>query len=272
MENQLIQIYLLVCQTYDTCSNSCFQRMSNNSKPKFTDQELLTIWFFAHLNGLFQKKQMFRFIQHYWSEWFPNLPSYQTFVYRLNQLEPTFQAFGGVLSATLQEKHLPEFDHVVDSLPIMMAQHGHSYHARVARDVADVGYCAAKKTRFHGVRLHVIAQRRVGRLPSPTQIWLCEASHHDSTAFVKQKVELPTTHLFGDLAYPTPEIIAQLAEQNTVLITPRKNPKGGELTDDENYYNRSSCANAVNQLRVCLIGYRRKRAFRKRAKYVRAMR
>ncbi len=62
MENQLIQIYLFVCQTYDTCSNSCFQRLSNNSKPLFTDQELLTIWFFAHLNGLFQKKQMFRFI------------------------------------------------------------------------------------------------------------------------------------------------------------------------------------------------------------------
>lgn len=48
-------------------------------------------------------------------------------------------------------------------MPVMLAQHGHSYHARVAREVADVGYCAAKKTRFHGVRLHVSA--RASRAP-----------------------------------------------------------------------------------------------------------
>jgi len=45
MENQLIQIYLFVCQIYDTSSDTCFQRMSNNSKPDFTDRELLTICF-----------------------------------------------------------------------------------------------------------------------------------------------------------------------------------------------------------------------------------
>jgi hypothetical protein len=93
-------------------------------------------------------------------------------------------------------------------------------------------------SRFHGVRLHVIAQRRIGRFPSPAQIWLCEASHHDSKAFIEQKLKLPTTHLFGDLAYPTPEITAHLKEQNSCLVAPRKKPKGGELTEDEKYYNR----------------------------------
>jgi len=44
MENQLIQIYLFVCQIYDTCSDTCFQRLSNNDEPLFTDQELITIW------------------------------------------------------------------------------------------------------------------------------------------------------------------------------------------------------------------------------------
>jgi hypothetical protein len=53
-----------------------FSRLSNNHQPDFTDQELITIWFFAHLNGCFQKKQMRCFIENYWSEWFPrqNLP------------------------------------------------------------------------------------------------------------------------------------------------------------------------------------------------------
>ncbi len=238
MENQLIQIYLFVCQIYDTSSDTCFQRASNNREPQFTDQELLAIWFFAHLNNCFQKKQMHEFIHNYWHDWFPHLPGYQTFVFRLNQLEASFQTFGSVLSQFLATAEIPEIDQIVDSMPVMLAQHGHSYRARVARDIADAGYCAAKKTRFHGVRLHVLAQRKSGHLPTPAQVWLCQGSFHDSKAFLGQSPELPTSELFGDLAYPTSEIIAHLKEQRSRLVAPRKKPKGGELTADEKYYNR----------------------------------
>jgi hypothetical protein len=75
----------------------------------------------------------------------------------------------------------------------MLARHGHSYRARVGREVADAGCCAAKKTRFQGVRLHCIAQRRAQRLPLPAQVWLCAASHHDSKAFIEEQTELPAT-------------------------------------------------------------------------------
>ena len=238
MENLLIEIYLFVCHIYDTSPETCFQRLSNNAKPEFTDQELLTIWFFAHLDGCFEKKKMHQLILKYWLDWFPRLPSYQTFVLRLNRLESTFQTCGALLSKALAVQQTPEIDHLVDSLPVMLAQHGHSYHARVGRELADIGFCAAKKTRFHGVRLHWIAQRRSGRLPLPSHVWLCEASHHDSKAFIGQHPQLPQTELFGDLAYPTPEIAGHLKEQQTRLITPQKKPKGKELTADEKYYNR----------------------------------
>src|SRR5947209_212219 len=238
MENLLIEIYLFVCQTYHTSSATCYQRLSNNREPGFTDQEITTIWFFAHLEGCFEKKRMYRLILKYWHNWFPRLPSYQTFVLRLNRLEPTFQTFGALLSGALAATRTPEVDRLVDSLPVMLAQHGHSYRARVAREIADIGYCAAKKTRFHGVRLHCIAQRRANRLPLPNQVWLCAASHHDSKAFIEQQPILTATELFGDLAYPTPEIINHLKEQQTRLVAPQKKPKGKELTNDENYYNR----------------------------------
>ena len=238
MENQLIQIYLFVCQIYDTYSETCVQRASNNSEPLFTDQELITIWLFAHLNGFSQKKQMHSFIKHYWADWFPRFPAYQTFVYRLNLLDATFQTFGKVLLAALHGERQPEIDHIVDSLPVMLAQQGHSYSARVARDVADVGFCAAKKTRFHGVRLHFVAERCSGRLPKPVSIWLREASAHDSRAFDNHSLRLPETTLFGDLAYPTKPIIAWLKAQNTQLITPQKKPKGKELSEFEKYHNR----------------------------------
>ncbi len=238
MENLLIQIYLFVCHVYDTSAATCYQRVSNNRAPEFTDQELITIWFFAHCEGCFEKKKMHRLILNYWHKWFPHLPGYQTFVLRLNRLEPTFQTFGAVLSNALAARQTPEIDHLVDSLPIMLARHGHSYRARVGREVADIGFCAAKKTRFHGVRLHCLAQRRTGRLPLPAQVWLCAASQHDSKAFIEQQPEIAATELFGDLAYPTPQIIAHLKEQQTRLVAPQKKPKGKELSADEKYYNR----------------------------------
>jgi hypothetical protein len=238
MEKLLIEIYLFVCQVHDTSSQTCYQRLSNNCKPEFTDQELITIWFFAHSEGCFEKKKMYRLILKYWREWFPRLPSYQTFVLRLNRLEPTFQTFGTVLAGTLAARQLPELDHLVDSLPVMLARHGHSYGARVARELADIGYCAAKKTRFHGLRLHCIAQRRAGRLPLPAQVWLCAASRHDSKAFIGQQPSIASTELFGDLAYPTPQIISHLKEQGARLIAPIKKPKGTELSSAESYYNR----------------------------------
>jgi len=238
MENQLIQIYLFVCQIYDNCSETCFQRLSNNKQPIFTDQELITIWLFAHLNDKFQKKQMHDFIKDYWFSWFPNLPAYQTFVFRLNQLEPTFQTFGQVLLQFISAKTAAEIDSIVDSFPVMLAQQGHSYSARVAREIADAGFCAAKKTRFHGIRLHFITKRRSGKLPLPKQVWLCAASHHDSKAFKEQQIKLPDTTLFGDLAFAGKQIAERLKEQKTKMLISKKKPKGKQLTSFEKYHNR----------------------------------
>lgn len=238
MEIQLIQLYLFVCHIYDTRSETCFQRLSNNSNPRFTDQEIVTIYLFGHLNGLFEKKAIHKFILDYWRHFFPKLPSYQTFVSRLNQLEDTFQTFGRYLNQQLEEKRIPEVDHLIDSLPIMLAKGGHAYSAKVAREEANLGYCASKKIYFHGVRLHTIAQRRTGTIPLPKNIWLREGSCHDLPSVREQDVYLPNTSLIGDKAFLDPVFEAMLKEQQTTLYTPIKKPKGEELTETQKYYNR----------------------------------
>jgi hypothetical protein len=225
MENQLIQLYVLVCHVYDTQSETCFQRLSNNSKPQFTDQEVVTIYLFGHLQGLFEKKAIHKLIDNYWREFFPTLPAYQTFVARLNQLEPTFQTIGGYLQQMSGENLEPEFDHLIDSLPVMLAQGGHAYAARVAREVSDIGYCASKRTYFHGVRLHAIVQRRSGRLPLPSQIWLRESSCHDLRSVREQEVYLPNSSLIGDKAYPDPLFQEKLKAQQTTLYAPKRSRK-----------------------------------------------
>ncbi len=244
MENQLIHLYLRVCHTYDTCSTSCFQRLSNNATPACTDQELITIFFFGHDNGLFQKKAIYQFTVNYWKQWFPHLPSYQTFCYRLNRLEQTFQALGGEWLRGVKAEMTPELDRLVDSFPVMLAKHGHAYTAKVAREIANKGYCAAKKTHFHGVRLHTIAQRRSGQLPLPDQLWLRAASVHDLSSVREQAIPLPTSTLFGDKAFRDQQFAQLLQAQTTRLYTPHKKPKGAELSATEKSFNRM-----VNRLR-----------------------
>lgn len=238
MENQLIELYLLACYVYDTRSETCFQRLSNNSKPDFTDQELIAIYLFGHLNNLFEKKAIHKLIDKYWRHYFPHLPAYQTFVARLNQLEQSLQTIGGYLNELLAKSRTPDLDHIIDSVPVMLAKGSHAYTARVARDVANVGYCASKKTYFHRVRLHAIAQRRCSRMPLPAQVWLREGSCHDLQSVREQAISLPNSALIGDRAFPDPTFQQLLEEQRTTLYVPRKKPKGQELSTAEKSYNR----------------------------------
>lgn len=238
MEIQLIQLYLLVCHVYDTQPETCFQRWSNNSRPVFTDQELVTIYLFGHLQGRFEKKAIHKLINDYWREFFPHFPAYQTFVARLNQLDQTFQTLGGYLKQQLTESSEPEVDRLIDSLPVMLAQGGHAYAAKVAREVANRGYCASKKTYFHGVRLHTIARRRSGSLPLPQHIWLREGSCHDLQSVREEGIHLPHSSLIGDKAYPDPTFQEMLTAQETMLYTPKKKPQGQDLSATEKYHNR----------------------------------
>lgn len=251
---QLIQLYTLACELYDNGRSTCFQRLSNNANPGgITDQELIAIYWFSHLHRRYEKKAMHEFIRDYWRAFFPRLPAYQTFVARLNQLEPTFQSIGAQLQARLRESRSAPLDHLIDSMPIVLARGGHADTAKVARETADIGYCASKKLFFHGVKLHAIARRRSGQVPLPQQLWLREASCNDLRSVKEQEIELPTTTLFGDKAYADAAFAQELKAQGTVLRTPQKKLKGQELSEWEKYYNR--CVNRLRQPVEGLFGW-----------------
>ena len=237
MENQLIQLYLLVCQIYDKQSCLKYQRLSN-FKPRFTDQELVTLYLFGHLNGFYQKKAIYRFTRNYWTLWFPALPSYQAFCHRLNRLESSFQIISRQLLKSLAAVQSIETDHLVDSFPVMLAKAGFARRARVARELASSGYCAAKRMHFHGLRLHLLARRRSGRLPIPTEVWLRGGNVHDLTAFKEHLGTLADSALFADKAFGDAALKQQLKEQNTQLFVPLKKPQGKEQSESSKYYSR----------------------------------
>lgn len=102
MEIKLIELYCLICHFYDNHSVLKHQRLSN-FKPCFTDEELITCYFFGMLNNHYQQQQIYNYISNHWLECFPDLPSYQAFNNRLNNLSAHFAI---LINLLLSEKHL----------------------------------------------------------------------------------------------------------------------------------------------------------------------
>ena len=221
MEQQLIALYLYVCRAYDNQPDLKYQRLSN-FRPHFTDEELVTVYLFGHMQGFHQQRRIYDYTCRHWRAWFPALPSYQAFNRRLNRLAPAFERLiGDALKESVADL-AGQADRLIDSFPVMLAKWPRCAAAHVASEVADQGYCSSKRSYYYGVKLHVIALRRAGRLPLPALVHLSRASQHDLTALRELNPELGRGHLFGDKAYADEEIKGLLGERGTHLLTPYK--------------------------------------------------
>lgn len=198
LQIKLISLYYYVCQLYSTELRWQVQRFSpNNLAGHITDEELLTIYLFGvSCQEKYQLKSMYTYIHTHWLDWFPQLPSYQTFVHRLNRLADCLpwlvEALSGqLISATkANEKRL-----IVDSLPIITCSAKRA--GKVAPTLTVRGYCASKDFYYIGCKLHVIGATRPQMLPIPQQVGLTPAPVHDLTALRAVLKQFHQTTLFG---------------------------------------------------------------------------
>ncbi|MDQ3648859.1 MAG: IS982 family transposase [Acidobacteriota bacterium] len=237
MQRQLIELYLLVCRLYDTQPVLQQQRLSN-FQPEFTDHELVTIYLFGHLHGLFAMRQIYNHIHHQWRAWFPLLPSYQAFNNRLNNLAPSFELLTDALLQQAQAQLSVSDDRLIDSVPVILARASRSTSARVAREVADKTFCASKNLWYHGVKIHLQAARRIAQLPMPERIFLTEASCHDLAAVRQMHLHLGDCALFADKAYACADTKAEFDKRGTALTTPTKKEKNQPLEQADSLWSR----------------------------------
>jgi len=227
---KLIQLYCAVCHHYNTTLAAEVQRLSNNFRPKFTDEECITIYLFGIAEGKFEVKAIHQFIRDYWLEWFPKLPSYQKFNKRINLLAPAFQTLFGLLMSegTLDESHI---DHLMDSMPIVVANEQRSGSAKVAKGLCDKGYCSSKKMYFYGVKLHVLGQKRYQALPGVRMVHVEAASENDLTVAKDRLYAVRNIDIYADKIYADKTWSEELASRNVRIFTPVKKKKGQEFLD-----------------------------------------
>lgn len=225
MEIKLIELYCFICHLYDSNSVLKHQRLSN-FKPRFTDQELVTCYFFAMLNNQHTKQEIYDYTARHWGAWFPALPSYQAFSYRLNNLAADFGLiFNHLLADRLAAAAAWSEDSIIDSFPVMIKRGKLSKTCSIAADVAAFGYCSSKDLYYYGVKLHSLAIRRLKSLPLPSSIFLSSAAKHDLVAFKEENPPVLTKNLFADKAYKDSQLKADLMSRGVALLTPYKRRK-----------------------------------------------
>lgn len=254
METKLIELYLLICRLYDTQPVLKQQRLSNNHKPLFSDEELLTIYLFGHMQGLTTQRRIYDYIRHHWREWFPALPAYQSVNCRLNILAPAFELLITELLTTQAWQVARSDDRLIDSVPVMLARGTRANRGRVAPELADTGFCATKQQHYRGVKLHFIAARRVKQLPLPEKIHLSRASQHDLAALREVSPNLPPgCGLFADKAYFHHETEQDCKERGWFLVASYKRHRHESESNVPTLYNRF--VSAMRQPLESLFGW-----------------
>src|SRR6266540_4019144 len=124
------------------------------------------------------------------------------------------------IARTLGELLCPGEIFVIDSLPVPVCRRVRARRCKKVRGRAYCGYCAAKKEKFFGWRLHLICT------PTgvPVSYTLLPAAFHDLTPLHELAVVLPSgARLFGDKAYNSADDEASmLADTGVRLIPVRK--------------------------------------------------
>jgi hypothetical protein len=229
-QEQLISVYLLVCKEYKRKLGGYIARLSNYSSMAFLDEEVITVYLFGVMSGCYKVKDIYAYTARHLQEWFPNLPSYEGYNYRLNKISHLFEGLVDSLLQILPVKRCPSS--LMDSMPIILAHRGRRFKACVAREIATPnGYCSTKKLHYYGVKLHMIGQYQMGALPLPRSLGITDAGTADVKVLDAVENIFPEGwHLFADKAYQKGK--QPIAEKERItLYTPVKKEKGQEILD-----------------------------------------
>ncbi len=255
-KDKLVKIYDYICKKFEENLRYDCQRYSNNSKPKFTDQEIMTIYLFVMSHQrLFKKKDIHRYAKDHLMNWFPNLNSYQAFNNRLNTLCTVMGKLAEQLIEEFKPSDCSNKQSLLDSMPIILCSG--KRQGKVATEITNKGYCSTKGMYYYGVKLHALGFRRDGKLPYPEQIIISKASENDLTIYKENWSELENRTFFGDKIYQNKAFFKAVKQNcNSQMLTPVKYSKG--VSDTIKKFNKAAdelYSKAVSTIRQPIEGF-----------------
>lgn len=231
--DKLVKIYFHVCHKFENDLQFRCSRFSNNHSPEFTDQEAMTIYLYAiSQEQRMRISQIHAFADEYMRSWFPKLPSYAAFNYRLNWLSEAFKHLAGSLLTDFKPEDCNNQVSILDSLPIITCSGKRT--GKVAREITDKGFCSTKSMYYYGLKLHALAFQRKKCLPFPEQLLITPASENDLTLFKNAWEDLENRTFYGDKIYDNVDYFNNLkTSKNLTMLTPVKAIKNQPAWDKQ---------------------------------------
>jgi hypothetical protein len=231
-KENLIKLYFYICEDREIQNYLRGLRMSNNDRPLFSDEEVMTIYLFGIIEQRSKVKQIYDFTKKYLPDWFPLLPSYQAYINRLNQLHSCFEILVSSVNLVGLEQLLFTSEKVADSVPIIVAGKSRSSSAKVAPHLCNKGYCSSKGMYYYGSKLHVLGIIRPAQMPMPQTSWISGAAENDLSEARALLEKLFNSKVYLDKAYADSLLDKDMQQrQNSKLLIPIKKEKGQKIVN-----------------------------------------
>ena len=212
IEELLTAVYVFVDDYLKAHPRATQWRTSNNSRPQFSDAEVLTVGVLQGCLGTATLKQAYAFAAGNLRGAFPHLPNYPRWVARLHALSGVT---GQLLQVAGARAALGEAFFLLDSKPLPVCKP--IRHGRV-RLLRDEGACFGKGSTgwFFGFKLHVLIHERGAILVSV----LTPGNWSDPEVAPALAESLNGGIALADVAYRGEALCATLAEDGLLVVTP----------------------------------------------------
>lgn len=210
IEHQMTEIYCFIDDYLTAHGGTAAWRRSPNSRPAFTDAEVLTIGLLQGSLGCATLKRVYLLVRANWRRAFPHLCSYQQWMQRLH-------ALAGVVGQLLRSVALDlvEADnfYLMDSKPLPLCHSIRHGRVRLLRD--DGAYFGkTSKGWFFGFKLHLLIAERghiLGAVLTP-------GNWDDREPAFALCLAVEGGAVLADLGYRGDDLATGLSEETEVLL------------------------------------------------------
>ena len=176
-----------------------------------------------HLKGFTDESAYLRYLKSHKFKCFPKIPTQSCYNHRAKKLEAATDCLSGHLFRKLK-LHKQKI-RIIDATAVPVVKYHRRFNNKAFKNKQffGLGYCAAKKFKYYGVKLTLI----VNKEGIPLTYHIMPANRHDSQALIKIGNELYNVWLIGDKGYVGRKRKGWLKDKRKILlITPyRKNQK-----------------------------------------------
>ena len=188
--------------------------------PKLTDSEVITMEVVGEFLGLDTDVGIWKYFGRHWRPWFPQLGSRTTFAQQAANLWVIKQRLHQQLLVDLGAVTDPI--HIVDGCPMPVWVLTRAPQCRWFPEVADLGYCAAKKQYYYGLHGHLMIT-----VDGVMTAWTVTSAAGDEREALWDLTEGVHGWVIGDKGYLSAFLQAELATTEIDLQTPLR----GNMTD-----------------------------------------